>query len=282
MGELFKAAAIWAGAPPPAFDDGTSRTRHDRGSHPHLAAAGRLAGVRHAFFTRQGGVSEGVYASLNVGVGSGDDPAHVPENRRRAAAMVGVGRARHLLPDPFGKGRPCRLAMARRAAGSRRRCHGDAGPGAGRAGRRLRAGADRRCRGAGRRGRPCRLARGARRHRRRSGGADDATGRRPSPNGRRRSDRASDRAPTRSAWSSSSAFVTPTRPTPASSPPAPGRKSGSSTCPPTCSPASPRRESFGRNGSAATPTPSRTSSSPTAAPCIAANPTTDACSRRSR
>ena len=31
------------------------------------------AGVRHAFFTRQGGVSQGIYAGLNVGQGSGDD-----------------------------------------------------------------------------------------------------------------------------------------------------------------------------------------------------------------
>jgi hypothetical protein len=46
-------------------------------------------GVRHAFFTRQGGVSAGVYASLNVGVGSKDDPRAVAENRRRCAAQFG-------------------------------------------------------------------------------------------------------------------------------------------------------------------------------------------------
>jgi len=45
-----------------------------------------VAGVRHAFFTRQGGVSTGVYDSLNVGRGSRDEPADVAENRRRAAA----------------------------------------------------------------------------------------------------------------------------------------------------------------------------------------------------
>ncbi|HTX50744.1 MAG TPA: peptidoglycan editing factor PgeF [Caulobacteraceae bacterium] len=50
-----------------------------------------VAGVRHAFFTRQGGVSEGLYASLNVGVGSNDDPVHVLENRLRAAASLGSG-----------------------------------------------------------------------------------------------------------------------------------------------------------------------------------------------
>ena len=48
-----------------------------------------LPGVRHAFFTRQGGVSEGLYESLNVGAGSKDDPLAVAENRRRAAAHLG-------------------------------------------------------------------------------------------------------------------------------------------------------------------------------------------------
>ena len=46
----------------------------------------RAAGVRHAFFTRRGGVSRGVYASLNVGSGSRDDPEAVLQNRARAAA----------------------------------------------------------------------------------------------------------------------------------------------------------------------------------------------------
>jgi YfiH family protein len=47
-------------------------------------------GLRHAFFTRQGGVSKGIYASLNVGAGSKDDPAAVAENRRRAATHLGA------------------------------------------------------------------------------------------------------------------------------------------------------------------------------------------------
>lgn len=54
---------------------------------PALAA---LPGIRHAFFTRQGGVSQGIYASLNGGVGSSDDPAHVAENRRRMTARLRV------------------------------------------------------------------------------------------------------------------------------------------------------------------------------------------------
>jgi YfiH family protein len=47
---------------------------------------GEAAGVRHAFFTRKGGRSKGLYASLNVGIGSKDDPGAVAENRARAAA----------------------------------------------------------------------------------------------------------------------------------------------------------------------------------------------------
>lgn len=49
-----------------------------------------LAGIRHAFFTRGGGVSEGVYASLNGGIGSQDLAAAVCENRARMAAALGV------------------------------------------------------------------------------------------------------------------------------------------------------------------------------------------------
>jgi len=46
------------------------------------------------FTTRNGGVSEGVYASLNLTTGTGDDPAHVEENRRIACAMLGLDAAR--------------------------------------------------------------------------------------------------------------------------------------------------------------------------------------------
>jgi polyphenol oxidase len=55
-----------------------------------------LPGIRHAFFTREGGVSEGIYASLNAGVGSDDDPARVAENRARMAKAVGVTPERFL------------------------------------------------------------------------------------------------------------------------------------------------------------------------------------------
>lgn len=48
------------------------------------------SGIRHAFFTREGGVSEGVYASLNGGLGSGDAPEAVAENRAGMCAQLGL------------------------------------------------------------------------------------------------------------------------------------------------------------------------------------------------
>ncbi len=60
---------------------------------PALAAIDRMA---HGFFTRRGGVSEGIYASLNCGPGSRDDRAAVTENRRRVAGHLGV-EATHLV-----------------------------------------------------------------------------------------------------------------------------------------------------------------------------------------
>jgi len=54
-----------------------------------------LAGVRHGFFTRSGGVSHGVYATLNGGTGSNDAPDNVAENRARMAMALGV------TPDRF-------------------------------------------------------------------------------------------------------------------------------------------------------------------------------------
>jgi YfiH family protein len=56
----------------------------------HSSSLSELAGVAHGFFTRQGGVSDGVYASLNGGLGSGDERARVIENRVRMSAALGV------------------------------------------------------------------------------------------------------------------------------------------------------------------------------------------------
>ncbi len=85
-----------------------------------------LPGIRHAFFTRQGGVSQGLYASLNVGVGSNDDPQAVRENRRRAAAHLGgelvtayqVHSASVLVADgPWPAGPPQADGVASRTTG---------------------------------------------------------------------------------------------------------------------------------------------------------------------
>ena len=60
------------------------------------SALAALPGVRHAFFTREGGVSQGLYTSLNGGLGSQDDPACVAENRRRMARSLNVEADRFL------------------------------------------------------------------------------------------------------------------------------------------------------------------------------------------
>lgn len=84
----------------------------------NLLASAEANGIRHGYFTRTGGVSEGIYKGLNIGVGSDDDQTRVAENRRRVASWMGVP-ADHLLslyqvhsPDvvvatgPFADGRP--------------------------------------------------------------------------------------------------------------------------------------------------------------------------------
>jgi hypothetical protein len=58
----------------------------------------KLARIRHAFFTRSGGVSNGIYASLNGGVGSNDAPGNVAQNRARMAEALGVAPERFLTP----------------------------------------------------------------------------------------------------------------------------------------------------------------------------------------
>ncbi|MDE0933319.1 MAG: polyphenol oxidase family protein, partial [Novosphingopyxis baekryungensis] len=53
-----------------------------------IAAADTLASTPHGFLGRTGGVSNGLYRDLNVGVGSEDDPLAVAENRRLAAEAI--------------------------------------------------------------------------------------------------------------------------------------------------------------------------------------------------
>ena len=51
-----------------------------------------IAGIRHGFFTREGGHSGGLYASLNTGLGSDDDRETVKRNRARVCEVLGVSR----------------------------------------------------------------------------------------------------------------------------------------------------------------------------------------------
>ncbi|WP_244639625.1 peptidoglycan editing factor PgeF [Aureimonas endophytica] len=57
-----------------------------------------MTGLVHAFFTRRGGVSGGLYASLNAGIGSKDDADAVAENRARMTATLGLGAAALVTP----------------------------------------------------------------------------------------------------------------------------------------------------------------------------------------
>ncbi len=89
-----------------------------------------IPGLRHAFFTREDGVSDGIYAGLNGGIGSQDDPARVAENRRRMAERIGVAPGHFLTlfqthsPDAVvatgpweGPSRPRADAIVTRTAG---------------------------------------------------------------------------------------------------------------------------------------------------------------------
>jgi polyphenol oxidase len=92
------------------------------------APALSLPGIRHAFFTREGGVSEGIYATLNGGLGSDDDPDRVAENRRRMTERLGASALASLhqvhsadavaVEAPFpAEARPKADAMATRVRG---------------------------------------------------------------------------------------------------------------------------------------------------------------------
>jgi YfiH family protein len=67
-------------------------TSAQRPSPLQSAALGELTGpgIAHGFFTRQGGISEGLYAGLNVGLGSQDEPERIRENRARVAGWFGA------------------------------------------------------------------------------------------------------------------------------------------------------------------------------------------------
>lgn len=62
---------------------------------------GALPGIAHGFGTREGGVSTGIYASLNCGVGSKDNQDHVAENRTRFAGHLGITPQALVTPYQF-------------------------------------------------------------------------------------------------------------------------------------------------------------------------------------
>ncbi|MBO6718774.1 MAG: peptidoglycan editing factor PgeF [Rhizobiaceae bacterium] len=82
------------------------------------------SGIQHGFFTRAGGVSEGIYRGLNAGQGSNDRADHVAENRRRIARSLGTEQSRIVtvhqvhsadalvVDGPFPGDRPKADAMA--------------------------------------------------------------------------------------------------------------------------------------------------------------------------
>ena len=76
-------------------------------------------GITHGFFTRDGGVSKGIYEGLNCGPGSGDDEAFIDENRRLVAEKISNrrdtsilttyqihGNGTYIVDGPFGDERP--------------------------------------------------------------------------------------------------------------------------------------------------------------------------------
>jgi YfiH family protein len=79
------------------MDSGLGAARRPGITSPMIQAPSLASqNIRHAFFTREGGVSDGLYASLNGGIGSNDAPDKVRENRARMAATLGVAPA-HLV-----------------------------------------------------------------------------------------------------------------------------------------------------------------------------------------
>ncbi len=85
---------------------------------PHL----NNSAITHAFFTRQGGVSTGIYQGLNMGIGSNDNRDHVHENRARAAHFFGVEPS-HLV-SPWQVHSPDVVVVDKPLAGARPKADG--------------------------------------------------------------------------------------------------------------------------------------------------------------
>ena len=80
--------------------------------------------VRHAFSTRLGGVSEGIYASMNLSFSRGDDPEAVRENFRRMAEVLEISPEQYVFYDKCAGSnkRRCRKGMCYGMPGRIYRC----------------------------------------------------------------------------------------------------------------------------------------------------------------
>lgn len=65
---------------------------------PFKAKNLEITGIKHGFFGREGGVSEGIYQGLNCGFGSNDVPSNVKKNRSFVAEYMGITRENLLNP----------------------------------------------------------------------------------------------------------------------------------------------------------------------------------------
>ena len=63
----------------------------------------KLPGIAHGFFTREGGFSQGIFTSLNAGLGSGDDPDAVLQNRAVVAMRLGGTLSSTTPPSSFAR-----------------------------------------------------------------------------------------------------------------------------------------------------------------------------------
>ncbi len=81
-------------------------TERSKNGVPFLAADGidAAGGAAHGFSTRAGGVSQGMWSSLNLGVNRGDDPDHVRENYRRFYGAIGAAGDRIAMTNQVHKG----------------------------------------------------------------------------------------------------------------------------------------------------------------------------------
>ena len=84
------------------------------------------AGVAHGFTTRLGGVSGGIYASLNLGMNRGDDPAKVRENYRRVCEALGVEMGKLVFSGQGHQAEVRKVTLADGGAGLERKVDYDA------------------------------------------------------------------------------------------------------------------------------------------------------------